>query len=598
MRIHFIAIGGAIMHQLALALEKKGFQITGSDDVIQEPSKSRLEQAGLLPEKLGFYPENIADDIDIVILGMHAKFDNPELTRAMEKGIKVLSFPEYVYEQSKDKTRVVIAGSHGKTSITSMVMHCLQSLGIDFDYLVGSNVQGFERSVKITEAPIIVIEGDEYLASPILKEPKFMFYKANYAVLSGIEWDHINVFKTEDIYFQQFKKLIHSLHTGATLFYYNEEKIKDTIEGLREDVTLIPYQSPSYYIKNDAYCIDYEDKKYSFEIFGKHNMENLEAAKNICTSLGVQDAAFYHAMQTFSGAGRRLEKIVHTDSLTIYKDFAHSPSKLKATVKAVLEKHPLQPIVACFELHTFSTLTEEFLPNYADSLKGTYQSIVFLDKKVIEQKGSKVFTKEDIQSYFNQVDILFFDQTDALREHLNHLQLEKPVYLMMSSGTFGGLALDKIGQAPSIIQTPTAPLAVADQTLQHQPIDILHIPSIYDTAHLDPKEKKDMTLMFGLSYLTFILSPLYFYFIAYKGNEKVHNIISSCLNFQILISSILGLTAVLNQFYDIGIFNIVFYITILVHIYYTYRALEQLSKNQPLDIPKGVMAILPSIDKR
>lgn len=600
MKIHFIAIGGAIMHQMALALDKKGFEITGSDDVIQEPSKSRLEAAGLLPETLGFDASKITKEIDIVILGMHAKFDNPELARAMEMGIKVLSFPEYVYEQSKDKTRVVVAGSHGKTSITSMIMHCLKELNIDFDYLVGSNVEGFERSVKITDAPIIVIEGDEYLASAILKEPKFIFYRANFAILSGIEWDHINVFKTESIYFEQFKKLIQSLNPGAILYYYNEPKIKETIEGLRSDISLIPYEAAVYTIENDKNSIKLGEKTYPFEIFGKHNMENLEAAKNMCLSLGVSESDFYYSMQSFTGAGRRLEKIVDKKELTIYKDFAHSPSKLKATVKAVLEKHPDRPIVGCFELHTFSTLTAEFLPNYAHSLDGIYESIVFLDKNVLEKKGNAIFTESEIKEYFKNDNVLFYNDKEALLKHLNELNIERPVFLMMSSGTFGGMELGKIGLKTTdlIVETPKPLSASRDNTALSQPIEnAMYIPSIYETNQLNDEEKRSMMTMFSLSYILFIVSPLYFFFISEKGNPKLHNIMSTCLNFQILISLVLAFSSFFSAFYDSTLAGILFWITLFVHVYYTYKAIEQLSHLKPIDIPKGIMAILPSIDK-
>ena len=293
MRIHFIAIGGAIMHQLAITLSKKGHQVSGSDDVINDPAKSNLEKEGILPTKIGFFAENITSDIEVVVLGMHAKFDNIELTRAMELGIKVYSFPEYIYEQSKEKTRVVVAGSHGKTTITSMIMHALRHQNMDFDYLVGSSVKGFEHSVKISDAPIIILEGDEYLASSLTKEPKFIYYKGNLACLSGIEWDHVNVFKTEAIYFEQFQKLVKSLESGATLFYYNTPKIAETIQGLRSDISLIPYQSSEYTADEDKFILKKDDVAYSFDFFGKHNMENLEAAKNICISLGMKESEFY-----------------------------------------------------------------------------------------------------------------------------------------------------------------------------------------------------------------------------------------------------------------------------------------------------------------
>lgn len=445
MRIHFIAIGGAIMHQIAITLVRKGHQVSGSDDVIQEPSRSRLLEASILPEKEGFFAENIKTDMDMVILGMHAKYDNPELARAMELGIKVLSFPEYIYENSKDKKRAVIAGSHGKTSITSMVMHCLKHQNMDFDYLVGSSVAGFDYSVRLSDAPIIVIEGDEYLASPINKEPKFIYYHAHIATISGIEWDHINVFKTEEIYNAQFAKLVQSMETSSKLFFYEDEKIRKIITGLRDDIALTSYEAIDYEVIDEVFYAKVSGINIPLNVIGRHNMENIQAAKHVCIELGMTEGNFWKAISSFGGAGRRLEKIVDEKKRIVFKDFAHSPSKLRATIKGVKENYPTKNLVACFEMHTFSTLTEEFLPQYKDSMNEADTAVVFIDKKVLEKKGNLLFTEEMIRRHFNRDDIHFFTEQVELEKFLKTIGDGESVYLMMSSGIFGGLELKNIG---------------------------------------------------------------------------------------------------------------------------------------------------------
>jgi UDP-N-acetylmuramate: L-alanyl-gamma-D-glutamyl-meso-diaminopimelate ligase len=503
MRIHFIAIGGAIMHQLALDLQKNGYIVSGSDDVIQEPSLSRLKEAGLLPSTLGFDASNINDEIDAIVLGMHAKWDNPELTKAMELGLKVYSFPEYVYEQSVDKKRVVIAGSHGKTSITSMIMHTLRFHQIAFDYLVGSNVQGFDHSVKLTkDAPIIVIEGDEYLASCLNKEPKFIYYKANIALLSGIEWDHINVFPTSEIYDQQFVKLMESLSPNATLIYHKEPKIQSLIEPLREDVSKISYDFAPYKINEEHVCIEHEGVTYQFEIFGNHNFQNLEGARKVCHLLGVNDKDFYEAMQQFKGAGRRLEKIVDMEDRIVFKDFAHSPSKLKATVEAVKERYTNRYIVACFELHTFSSLNLDFLSQYKDSIKNVDRVVLFIDEEVVKAKGHASFSKETLAEAFNLNDFDYFTDKKSLIECLNSFQLKKPVYLMMSSGTFGGMDLSQVGECAI---EPEQALTI-DERLNRINGDELKEQEVISFENL----KLTLNVLM-LSYILFFIPALYIY---------------------------------------------------------------------------------------
>lgn len=433
MRIHFIAVGGAIMHQLAITMKRQGHEVTGSDDVIQEPSKGRLQKEGLFPNRLGFFADNISPNIDLVILGMHAKLDNPELAAAMENGVKVYSFPEFIYENSKNKKRIVIAGSHGKTSITSIIMHCLKKNKISFDYLVGSSVSGFEYSVQLTDAPFIIIEGDEYLASPINKEPKFIYYHAHLAILSGIEWDHINVFKTEEIYIQQFKKLIQSLESQAVLYYSNQDKIKNTIIDIRKDIRLEPYNAISHLVEGEVYYAQYDEEKIPLNLFGHHNMENLEAAYKICSELGISKRAFLYSISDFEGAGRRLEKMIEEENRVVYKDFAHSPSKLKATIAAAKEKYSDRKLIACFELHTFSSLTTEFLPQYKDSMNDSDIAIVYIDKDVVEKKGNQVFTEEQIKNGFGTKNIIYITDREKLEFQLSKYHDVSSVFLMMSS---------------------------------------------------------------------------------------------------------------------------------------------------------------------
>ena len=582
MRIHFIAIGGAIMHQIAITSARKGHHVTGSDDVIQEPSRSRLQEAGILPEKEGFDAEKIDAHIELVILGMHAKLDNPELTRAMELGLKVLSFPEYIYENSRDKKRVVIAGSHGKTSITSMVMHCLQDNQIDFDYLVGSSVAGFEYSVRLSDAPIIVIEGDEYLASPINKEPKFIYYQAHLATLSGIEWDHINVFKTEAIYDAQFQKLVQSMAPHSKLFYYDEEKIRQVISGWREDVELIPYRATPYRIIDEVFVVQTEEGEKALALFGKHNMENIQAAKHICLELGVSERNFWTSIAKFEGAGRRLEKIYESSEKVIYKDFAHSPSKLKATVQAVKEKYENRYVVACFEMHTYSTLTPEFLPQYRDAMNDADRAIVFVDQSVVKKKGNVLFGEAEIRNQFHRDDIQFFTDKTALENALNLLSDQKPVYLMMSSGTFGGMDLREIGshrfvgEATPIYSTPE------EDTF-----------SLYPTKSLLPSEVREVLLMFGLSYLLFILSPLFFYIKNRQAHtDSIYNLIAACLNFQIFSTVTLLLGFILNMYW-----TPLYLVGFIINSIYTYRAISQIITQKPIDIPTGIQVLIPRVDK-
>ena len=427
-RIHFIAIGGAAMHNLALAVASKaGYKVTGSDDEIFDPALSHLRDAGLLPEEMGWHPEKITKDIDAIILGMHAREDNPELVKARELGIKIYSFPEYLYEQTKDKIRIVVGGSHGKTTTTSMILYVLQRLGIEADYMVGAQIEGFDRMVRLSDtAKYAVFEGDEYLTSPLDLRSKFLWYHPHVAILTGIAWDHINVFPTFPEYVETFRKFVDSFEpNGSFIYYHGDENLKHIAEGARKDITCIPYE---------AY-----DGKVEMQVFGKHNMQNLQAAMLACHCIGVAPDDFYREISSFTGASNRLEKIAETEDCVAYKDFAHSPSKLKATVNAVRERYPEKKLVACMELHTFSSLMADFLPQYKDCMKEADVAFVYFNPKVIEHKRLTPITKNEVCDAFGTKNVEVFTESAALQARLKEMTYRNVALLMMSSGTFDGI---------------------------------------------------------------------------------------------------------------------------------------------------------------
>lgn len=446
MRIHFIAIGGSAMHNLAIALHKKGYQVTGSDDVIFEPSVSRLAKYGILPGQMGWDASRITPDLDAVILGMHALTDNPELLKAQELCLKIYSYPEYIYEQTKDKLRVVIGGSHGKTTITSMILHVLNYYKRDFDYLVGAQLAGFETMVKVTaEAPLIIIEGDEYLASPIDRRPKFHLYKANIGVISGIAWDHINVFPTFEDYTRQFDLFIDTIQPGGKLIYCNtDEDLNQLVQKSRAAVEKTGYGIPDHEV-NDGVTSLLPDHTV-LKVFGNHNLMNLNAAKLVCKELGVQENAFNEAIASFTGAAKRLELLSSTDQTNVYKDFAHSPSKLKATIEAVKTQFTERKLVACIELHTFSSLNKEFLIQYADTMSKADHSIVYIDEQTFVHKKIAPFSKSDVQTAFKCDELQFFNNSKQLEDYLLGLNFVQTNLLLMSSGNFGGLDLVKLAR--------------------------------------------------------------------------------------------------------------------------------------------------------
>tara|TARA_R110000868_G_scaffold303534_4_gene564074 strand:- start:15756 stop:17117 length:1362 start_codon:yes stop_codon:yes gene_type:complete len=446
MHIHFIAIGGSAMHNLALALHHKGYIISGSDDVIFEPSKTRLETKGLLPEPFGWFPEKLSANLDAVILGMHAKADNPELLRAQELGLKIYSYPEFLYEQSKNKTRVVIGGSHGKTTITSMILHVLNYHNKPVDFMVGAQLDGFDRMVHLTEEnDFIVLEGDEYLSSPIDRRPKFHLYKPNIALLSGIAWDHINVFPTYDNYVEQFRIFVDSIVKGGSITYNEEDQEVDKVVKASENaIRKLPYTTPEYNVENGQTILETPEGPMPIEIFGKHNLSNLAGAKWICQNMGVDEDDFYEAIASFKGASKRLEKIAEGKACVAYKDFAHSPSKVMATTKAVKEQYPNRKLIACLELHTYSSFNPEFLKEYKGALEAADIAAVFYLPESVKIKKLKEVTPDQISEAFVRDDLQIFTDAGVFKNFVFGQEYDNSVLLLMSSGNYGGLNLEEV----------------------------------------------------------------------------------------------------------------------------------------------------------
>jgi len=434
------------MHNLALALQAKGDGITGSDDAIFEPSKSRLKAKGLLPKEMGWFADKINSNIDAIVIGMHAKADNPELIRAQELGLKIYSYPEFLYEHAKNKTRVVIGGSHGKTTITSMILHVLNYHDINVDYMVGAQLEGFDRMVHLTkENEFMIIEGDEYLSSPIDLRPKFHLYKANIALLSGIAWDHMNVFPTFDNYVDQFRIFIDTMVDGGILVYNEEdEEVNKIVKESTKSIKKQAYRTPDYTIENGQVFVEYSEGKVPLEIFGKHNLQNLEGARLICQGIGVNEEEFYQAISSFSGASKRLEKLAEGKNSVIFKDFAHSPSKVKATTNAVKEQYADKKVLACLELHTYSSLNADFLNLYQNALDAADVAVVFYSPHAVEIKKLKPISKEQISKAFKRDDLIIYTDPKEFKEFLFAQNLENTALLFMSSGDYGGLDLEEV----------------------------------------------------------------------------------------------------------------------------------------------------------
>jgi UDP-N-acetylmuramate: L-alanyl-gamma-D-glutamyl-meso-diaminopimelate ligase len=442
-RLHFIAIGGSVMHSLAIELKKAGHSVTGSDDEFFEPSNSELARHGLLPSQSGWYPDRIDASLDGVVLGMHAKADNPELVKAQSLGIPVYSFPDFIYASSTDKQRIVIAGSHGKSTITGIVAHVLNYCHRSFDYVIGARLKGLESNVRLSQrAPIIIIEGDEYYSSALDHTPKFVRYQHHIGLISGIAWDHANVYPTEDEYVRQFDKFCDETPKGGILIFSEQDSLSMIIgKKERTDVLQITFRAHPHILDNGTVFLTNGKERYPVRVFGAHNLSNISAAKELLKRIGISNEQFYEAIQTFEGVAGRLEKVFERDGCAVYKDFAHAPSKVRATVKAVKENYGSRELVACLELHTYSSLDKRFLPQYKDAMKGAQIGIVYFNPSKVESKGLEALSREIIRSAFNAPNLLVFTQADELQDYIQALPFSNRNLLMMSSGNFGGIDL-------------------------------------------------------------------------------------------------------------------------------------------------------------
>lgn len=447
MRVHFISIGGAVMHNLAIALAQKGYTVSGSDDLIYDPSKSHLEKYGLLPEAWGWFPEKIVPELDAVIVGMHARQDNPEIARAKELGIPMYSFPEYVYEQSKYKKRIVVGGSHGKTTTTSMIMHVLKTQNIDFDYLVGAKLEGFDLMVRLSnDARIIVIEGDEYPSSPLDRRPKFHWYHPHISIITGIAWDHINVFPTLEIYEQLFSDYIQMIEPQGKLFYCDDDDQLVAMAQKTRHITAYGYNAHPHKVTPKKTLLLHNNQETPLSVFGTHNMKNIQAAYLVCKELGISDNDFYKAIANFRGAAKRLQLLEENENVVVFQDFAHAPSKLQATTTAVKEQYPTQHLVACMELHTFSSLNANFLSHYKGTMDNVDSAIVYFNPHTVAHKQLAPITIEQVKESFGRDDLLVFNDSQALQDYLRQRTWKKSVLLLMSSGNFDGIVLKEFAK--------------------------------------------------------------------------------------------------------------------------------------------------------
>lgn len=443
-----IALGGSVMHHLALTLKEKGYHVTGSDDEIFDPAKTALEKAGLMPAEMGWFPERITGEIDAVILGMHAKRDNPELRKAQQLGIKVYSFPEYIFEQSKNKQRIVIAGSHGKTTITAMVIHVLREVGRTFDFVVGASVDGFDNMVKLTnEAPIIVIEGDEYPSSALDSRPKFLNYHHHIGLISGIAWDHINVYPDYDEYVRQFDHFADASPKAGSLVFNEDDSVAAIIcRKERADVVQLEYSTPKHRVKGGKTFLDTPDGEIELQVFGRHNMQNIAGAMRVCNRVGISDAQFYNAIQSFTGAASRLETLAQGDSVTVFKDFAHAPSKVEATVRALSEQYPDRSLVAALELHTYSSLDKNYIEQYQGTLDVAAKAAVYYNREAAERKGREPLSEDTIKKAFGKQDLEVFTDAKALEDWVKAQKGAQQNVALMSSANFNGMDVQSIAE--------------------------------------------------------------------------------------------------------------------------------------------------------
>jgi UDP-N-acetylmuramate: L-alanyl-gamma-D-glutamyl-meso-diaminopimelate ligase len=448
MRVHFIAVGGAVMHNLAIALHRKGCQVSGSDDEIYEPSRSRLATYGLLPEEYGWHPEKITSDIDIVILGMHARADNPELIKSADLGLRIMSFPEFLYDQTKNKKRIVVAGSHGKTTTTAMIMHVFKSLGVKFDFMVGSSIDGFDTMVGLSDdSEIAVFEGDEYLTSAIDRRPKFHLYMPDIAVINGIAWDHMNVFPTFDYYVEQFRIFTEKISDGGYLIYFSDDgEVRKIAEASQRNIKKIPYRVHGYFQNKTGFYAATHNRTVRMKVFGEHNMQNLSAAKKACLAAGISEDDFYSSITGFNGTSGRLQKIMENENGTVFIDFAHSPSKVKATVEAVSSSFPGRNLIAIFELHTFSSLSIGFIPYYKGTLDRASRAFVYFNPRQFEIKKLVPLSKDDVRNAFGGENVRVYDDSSQMFSEIKKIPAGSPVYLFMSSGDYDGCDIKSLAE--------------------------------------------------------------------------------------------------------------------------------------------------------
>ncbi len=446
MHVHFIAIGGSVMHQLAIALKRKGDKVSGSDDEVFEPALGNLQREGIDPG-VGWDSSRVTPVLDAIILGMHARADNPELLKAQELGLQIYSFPEYVYQASRGKLRVVVGGSHGKTTTTSMIMHALLVLGKPFDYLVGAKLEGFHQSVQITDAPVIICEGDEYPASTLERRPKFHFLFPHIAILTGIAWDHINVFPTFDIYLEQFTIFIGKIEPDGVLIYNEtDEVLKKLVVEHPARIRKIPYGIPVHRIEHGETVVSLEDTTGPLKVFGNHNLLNLQAAFLVCKEMGIAAASFLPAMAGFTGASKRLELLARNNTMTVYRDFAHAPSKVKASVSAMKEQFPARTLIAVLELHTFSSLNNAFMTQYRGAMDMCDVAAVFYSKHALALKKLPDLNAESVQAGFDKPGLTVITERPALEAWLLSQNYQEANLLLMSSGNYDGLDIITFAQ--------------------------------------------------------------------------------------------------------------------------------------------------------
>lgn len=443
MRIHCISHWWRVTSSLAIQLKLLGHNVTGHDDEIYEPSKSALAQHGLLPQHEWWDADSVTSDIDMIVLGMHASADNPELLRAKELGLMIKSYPEVIYEFSKNKMRVVIAGSHGKTTTTSMVMHVLKHNGISFDWVVGGIVPGFDTMVSLDDNhKIIIIEWDEYPDGKINMTAKMLLYKHNIGILNGIAWDHITTYPTFDSYLLPFQTFVDQTPTDGFLGYYqDDQEVTNIMEHTDTQAQTVWYTVHPHIIRDGITYLQTPQWEVKLSIFWAHNCINISAAKLVCNQLDLSDEQFYAAIWSFTGAGNRLQLIHQDDAkhLTILRDFAHSPSKLTATINAVKTQYPDRTIIGLFELHTFASLSASFLPEYKWSFDAADIACVYYDDHTFQIKRMTPLTKEVVINGFGRSDLVVQDSANDLQAWYDNLDLTNSVVVLMSSGNFGGV---------------------------------------------------------------------------------------------------------------------------------------------------------------